>query len=58
MGLCIIEENLVCGYESGYFSSGINTLISSAIKILLKKIRPEKNHKKKNWIVLFIKVMI
>lgn len=41
MGLCIIEENLACGYESGYFSSGISTIISSAIKILLKKIRPQ-----------------
>ena len=41
MGLCIIEENLSYGYESGYFSSGTSALISSAIKILLKKIRPQ-----------------
>jgi len=39
-GLVSIKENPVPLYESGYFSTGMETLLEEAIKVVMELLRP------------------
>uniref|UniRef100_A0A7S3CNB4 Acyl-CoA oxidase n=1 Tax=Strombidium rassoulzadegani TaxID=1082188 RepID=A0A7S3CNB4_9SPIT len=41
MGLVYLKENLISGYNCGYFRDGASALIDSALELLLKRIRPQ-----------------